>query len=207
MKKYRSIIFLTLISCTLCGCKITNTFKYICYLPEVYEARLHVVTGDVTVDYTAIKREITNNSKTYRVSYYSENIQIEGKDPSYTDYLYIWNESEYNWDSYRYIEDEERWGTILFGNPAKDFRDHALYANGCEFNDGNLVSITDEEIILTWGRSNPDDIRLSNNEYHICLYHKYNGTEMLSYHEFTSFIFDKSTGTIPHLDKFNFEKY
>lgn len=193
---------LMLLPILLTGCDFKQTFRYICYYPDVYDSEVVIVASDTSQTINCIKTSVGES----RICYYSSLIRIESSSrESFEENLLVWNETVSNWDKYRYDSGSNSWIiTTAYLSYLTDFDRAAMYCRNVDFRKSDIKNTTPEYISLTWGNGTPDDIRVSNNDYHICLYHSYNGSDVTYYHEFTRFIFDEVQTPIPHINDFPF---
>jgi len=198
------VVLLPVIS-LLSACSV-GTVKYVSYLPTVYEAELKIMDSDGNSDtYKVIKRYETIGEQEYYVFYgkYKTSVMDNSEE-----WFCVWNETNAEWDSYQWSKEDKQWNQAAIGNLFDEVTRAATfvsYGDGVELNKTDLVNETDEYLEYNWGGTYADRLKISNNDYHICLYHGYNDNgEFTSYDKFKTFIFDESTTPIPHIDKFSF---
>ena len=190
----------------LSACSV-GTVRYLSVMPNVYEAELHEVdsTGN-TYTYSVIKRSETIDGQTYQIFYGKFSSSVTDNEE---EWFCVWNTDKEEWNNYLWSEDDQQWVKGVIGSTFDEVQRAATYAsytnaNGVELKKTDLIKKTDEYLEYNWGGKYPDKLRISNNEYHICLYHAYNNEgEITSYDKFRKFTFDESTTAIPHLEKFS----
>ena len=167
--------------------------RYAFFVPDVYEADAVYTRPDGDkYSYSFIKRQEAVGETEYSVRYVSERYEGNPDINNFDEYLVLWSP-----DDYRVFE----WNSA--GNRWQEISSYSLshwevdYSVKAELFPKDIVNKTDEYIEFAYGnKSTPDIIRLTNDRYNMCIYHKYYGVEDVF--EVTRYVFDKSESPIPH---------
>jgi len=196
------VMFVFPFSLMLTGC-FGESITYLSVMPEVYEADLTIVNDYDTYNYSVIKRTETIEGNDYLIIY--DKYSTKNYPSLNQEWLRIWNNSTQFWDDYLWNEQTSKWEKGTVSNVFSEVNYRATYINGVELKKSDLVKETSEYLEYTWGGKYPDALRISNNEYHICLYHAYNNKgKITGYDEFTKFTYNESATPIPHISNFTF---
>ncbi len=206
-KKFLNLFFVLVLMIPLVfllvGCSVGKV-TYTSAMPNIYEADLEIrdADGNLNTQYSVIKRYETVGAQKY-LFFYGKYEDLEHNRTE--EWLGVWNDITAKWSYYRWSADDNEWHSDEVGTTFSMVRSVATYMNGVILNKIDLVYELDDYLEYTWGGKYPDTIRISNNVYHVCLYHRYNNKgETIRTEKFTKFIFDDSTTPIPHFQQFNF---
>lgn len=185
----------------------TFTSRYVYMEPNIYEVDAiytFPINGDRhTEEMHYIKRFEEINNVNYMVRYFSDKVDYEIDDIHLFDEYITFFNSELNlYDLYKWDKNNEDWISVesfSMTNLEIDLANHG------EFREHMISSKTDEYIEFHWGnKTSYDVVRVSNDDYHMCLYHYYEGTTgLFSVNRVT---FNESKSEIPHFNKVA-EKY